>query len=432
MTRPTVVGVDIGSAATRAVAIEPGGRVVATSEVISAPSGLPVGEADPQVWLTEVIEAVRRLGSGPPEALGIGGQGPTTVLSGARLALTYQHPSDGSSDFEGRHLDQAEALIRRFGDAGPPRQLWDYLAAQLGGSTDTQTVWPGRFPLAGFGEAVPVGEAVGVTSGSEGLPAGIYLVPAANDAFLAAWGSSIDRPGKGYDPGGRTGGLGVAFDARHLPALAEAGVPGHVRGLCLSGGPVAAHGSALEWWSRTTGRSLPGLLESAEKVPPGSEGVIALPYFDGERAPLWNPRLRAEIQGLSLRSDPGVIARALLESTAYGLAHVARGLAEQGATMDRMVSSGTPAGSRLWVSIKASVLGVPVEIPACLQTAAYGAALAAGSARGWWPRPGEGKAGDWPSLPSTVVNPEPSSAYTEGLERFLDLSRAAGRRDRKG
>ena len=372
-----------------------------------------------------MCDAVRRLGCEPPVAIGVGGHGPTTVAASGELALTYRHPAGASADPVEQHEAQAALLLQRLGSRAQPRQMWDFLLSRLGGSSHIQTVWPAMEGLDGFGEPVPVGSSIGVTTGSHGLPAGIGLVPGSNDAYLTAWAGAIDRPGLGFDPGGRSGGLGVAVYSSDHEAAADYGMPSHVLGVYIVGGPVASHGAMLDWWSDITGRGIPDLIEMAAAVVPGSAGVMVLPFLEGERAPRWEPRLRAEILGLGRDSGVGVVTRAILESTAYGLAHIARDLAAQGVELHRVVSSGGPSRSKLWTSIKATVLGVPVDVPACDEMAAYGAALGAGAAAGWWPRPGDGVPGDWPTPPVTTFEPEPIPAYEEGLERFITLGNEA-------
>jgi len=59
----------------------------------------------------------------------------------------------------------------------------------------------------------------------------------------------------------------------------------------IVGGPVTAHGLAVEWWARTTGRTIDSLLVEAAAVEAGAGGLLALPYFEGERAPRWNRSL---------------------------------------------------------------------------------------------------------------------------------------------
>ena len=427
MPAPVVIGVDIGSSALRAAAIDHRGHVVATSSSssISRESSLPAGELDPAAWIRGLGAALQKLGDRSPLALCIGGQGPTTVADSGVRALTYRHPS-GANDIPVRqHAAHAEDLRRRLGPQTQPRLMWDYLLTELGGAAGVQSVWPSTSPLSGFGVPVPVGAGVGVTSGVHGIQPGITLVPGANDALLTAWGCSIDRPGLGFDPGGRSGGLGIAAATGTHRVPAELSLPGHVPDIRIVGGPVASHGAMLEWWSRLTGRRITDLIQAAERVPPGSGGVSVLPFLEGERAPRWVEKLRAEVSGIGPHTDAAVVTRALLESTAYGLAHIAASVAEQGVQLERVVCSGSPSRSDLWTSIKASVLEVPVDVPECTHMAAYGAALCAGSAAGWWPLPGEGKAGDWPTPEVRTFEPEPLPAYREGLRRFILLGNAA-------
>lgn len=422
-----VVGVDVGSGAARALAMTRAGEVVGSAVAsYDADASLPIGEVDPETWLTGLCDAVTSLGE-RPVALGVGGHGPTTVASSGERALTFRHPAGESSSPTEQHAAHSRLLRETYGSDVQPRQQWDWLLAKLGGPADVQSVWPGVAPLPDFGDPVPVGSPVGVSSGECGLPAGTTLAPGSNDAYLTAWAAGIDVPGKGFDPGGRTGGLGVAVAAGAHEEIASYGMPSAVGGVYIVGGPVAAHGALLDWWSKITGRSLAELLHLATEVPPGAHGVMALPFLEGERAPRWNPDLRAEIVGLHVDSDVGVVTRALLESTAYGLGHIARDLKDQGVTLERLVCSGGPSRSGLWTEIKAAVLEVPVDVPDCDEMAAYGAALGAGAAVGWWPGPGEGSSGDWPMPAMKTIEADPLEVYRVGLDKFIELgNRAAG------
>lgn len=426
MADEVVAGVDVGSSGARAVAITRDGVVVASAAASHPMRDLPLGEVDAAVLLRSAVDAVAGLGV-HPQAIGIGGQGPTTVASTGERALSFRHPAGTEGGMAGQEEGQAEALRDLVSGPFEPRQLWDWLAARIGGRSDLQSVWPGSKPHPGFGDPVPVGTPFGLTSAGQ-LPAGIPVIPGCNDAFMTAWASGIDTPGKAFDPGGTTGGLGVAAAVAEHPGMAAFGMAGHVPGVVIVGGPVAAHGAMMSWWSEVTGRSVPDLIAEAEEVPPGAHGVLVLPFFEGERAPRWNPDLRAEVLGLHLDHGRPVVTRALLESAAYGLAHIARTLAAQGVGLDRVVCSGGPARSRLWTAIKADVLEVPVDIPDCDQMAAYGAALVAGAGAGWWPRPGEGTAGDWPTPVMTVIDPHPLDVYRKNVDRFIALGDEAERR----
>jgi xylulokinase len=381
----------------------------------------PTGRADPRACLGAFERAVAELRIERAGALAIGGQSPTVVAAEAgpgAMAVTHMHPAGGTLDPHAQHGAQFAVLREELPDVAP-MQLWDWVLAHCG-APRVQGRWPGDPALAGFGDVVATGTPSGEANGAYGIAAGTPLVPGAQDAYLAFWAAGIDEPGRALDPGGRTGGLGVAVAAGARPTDMF-GLPAAARGVDIVGGPVNAHGLALEWWSNMTGRHVEALLALAEDVPPGARGIVALPYLEGERAPRWDRDLRAELSGLSSAHGAGDVTRALLEGAAYGLAHIAHELEARGVATTRLVVGGSPARSPLWCTIKSSVLEVPVEVPAHPELAAYGAALAAGAALGWWPTPGNGSAGDWPRPATHVVEPDPCDAYRTGYRRFVEL-----------
>ncbi|GII94575.1 FGGY-family carbohydrate kinase [Sinosporangium siamense] len=421
-----VIGVDLGSNSARAVAVDPSGAVLGSATgAYPGADGWPEGRADPAGWLTGVTTAVADLlaaGPGHPLAICVGGQSPTTVPHDGGLAVTCRHPAGVTGSPVEQHYAQREVI----GFHVKPRQVYDWLTARLG-APDRQSRWPGDPDLVDYGPRAGTGEVVGLTDGGLGLPAGVPLVAGAQDAYLAFWAGGVDVPGRGLDPGGRTGGLAVAIaaDSAHGDLYS---LNSPATGVDIVGGPVSGHGLTLEWLTGLTGRSVPELLALAAAVPPGAGGVTVLPYLEGERAPRWNRELRAEIVGLTSEHGPGHVARAALEGAAYGLRHIADSLP---VALNVLVCAGSPARSPLWCQIKADVLGVPVEVPAETNLAAYGAALSAGAGAGWWPRPGAAGGGSWPRPEARVVGPSAHAAYEEGYRRFVSLGDAAESRLRQ-
>jgi sugar (pentulose or hexulose) kinase len=427
---PVVVGVDVGTGSARALAVDPDGRVVGRSaEPFPGRERWAPGRAVPAGWRAGLAAALRTLGSqlpaaARPAALALGSQSPTTVPVVHGDAVTCRHPAGVTGTPVEQHHAQRDLLRAEQGSDTEVRQLWDWLNAELGARGDVQSRWPGDPPLDGYGDMVATGQPVGEADGTWGVPAGTPLAGGAQDAYLACWAASTTVPGRALDPGGRTGGLAVAVDAGHRPEGMYA-MPSAAPGIDIVGGPVAAHGLMFEWLARTLGRDPADLLALAASVPPGARGVLVLPYLEGERAPRWQPGLRAEVVGLGSEHGPAEIARAVLEGTAYGLAHIAADLADAGVGIDVMMCGGSPARSELWCQIKADVLGVPVAVPAEIDLAAYGAALAAGATAGWWPAPGEGCPGSWPCLDARTLDPRPHEAYAGGYARFVALGDAA-------
>jgi len=113
---------------------------------------------------------------------------------------------------------------------------------------------------------------------------------------------------------------------------------------------------------------------AAALVPPGCEGLLALPYFMGERAPLWDPQARGAWFGLTLSHTKAHLFRALLEATAFALRHAIEEGKNIGLPLEEeTIVVGGVANSDLWLSILADVTGRPIRT---LATQGIGAPLA--------------------------------------------------------
>ena len=124
------------------------------------------------------------------------------------------------------------------------------------------------------------------------------------------------------------------------------------------------------------------LTAEAATVPPGSEGLVILPYFSGERTPLNDPQARGVIAGLSLAHTRGHLYRAIQEATAYGIAHNVEAMRASGVAPARVVAVGGGAKSDLLLQTVSDVTGLEQELPAQTVGASYGDAALAGLATG--------------------------------------------------
>jgi len=120
------------------------------------------------------------------------------------------------------------------------------------------------------------------------------------------------------------------------------------------------------------------LLKLASQIPPGAEGLLALPHFTGTACPDFNPQARGAFVGISFKHERAHFIRALVESIAFMLRENIDLLKSLSIPVKRVRSLGGAAKSDIWLKIKADVLGVPVEVPECSEAASLGAMLLAG------------------------------------------------------
>ncbi len=117
----------------------------------------------------------------------------------------------------------------------------------------------------------------------------------------------------------------------------------------------------------------------AANVPSGSEGLVVLPYFMGERAPVWDPGARGMVMGLTLYHTRAHVFRAFLEAAAYALRHSIEVGQELGLPLkEPCIVTGGVTKSKLWLQILADVTGRPVLTLAEEAGAPLGNALLAG------------------------------------------------------
>jgi xylulokinase len=153
------------------------------------------------------------------------------------------------------------------------------------------------------------------------------------------------------------------------------------------------------------------LAQLAAQSPIGANGLMALPYFAGERTPIFDPDARGLLLGLTLSHTRGDIYRALLESVGYGIRHNLDALRAEGITPRRILAVGGGTRNRLWMQIVSDVGNIEQHIPVQQIGAAYGDAFLAGIGVGLFANTGE--VGRWVRT-QEVVRPDPAAHATYG------------------
>jgi gluconokinase len=209
-----------------------------------------------------------------------------------------------------------------------------------------------------------------------GLAAGTPLVIGAGDGPMANLGLGAAVPGMLACSIGTSGALRLmvqrAVVDREHHLFCYALVPGH----WLTGGAINSGGAVLEWLGEVLGESdLDRLLADAARVPPGSDGLVMLPYLLGERAPYWSSLPRGAYVGLEHSHGRGHLVRAALEGVCQQLALVLGSIRAAGHEVREVRATGGFARSPLWRQLLCDVLGMPIGFAEREQGAALGAAL---------------------------------------------------------
>jgi L-ribulokinase len=128
------------------------------------------------------------------------------------------------------------------------------------------------------------------------------------------------------------------------------------------------------------------LREKAARLRPGESGLLALDWWNGNRSVINDSSLSGMILGLTLRTKPEEIYRALLEACAYGTRKIIESFEECGVAVTELYACGGIAiKDPLMMQIYADVTGRPIRVAANTQAAAVGAAIFGASAAGLFP-----------------------------------------------
>jgi xylulokinase len=231
-----------------------------------------------------------------------------------------------------------------------------------------------------------------------GLPAGTPVAGGGADNACGAVGNGVVLPGLALVSIGTSG---VVLAHTDQPQVDRSGpvprihtfnhaVPGawYLMGVTQGAGlslrwvrdNIGLPERALEGWTGLDAYEL--LTKEAEGVPAGSNGLLFLPYMQGERTPHLDAYARGGWMGLTASHDRRHLVRSVLEGVAFSLKDCFAIIAEQGLALDQVRATGGGAKSPLWRQIIADVLGVELVTTSAQEGPAFGAALLAGVASG--------------------------------------------------
>jgi len=457
-----VLGVDLGTSATKVIAVDDRLRVHGGTERHYPLHTGPDRQAvqDPELVLSASVDAIRHCGQSSMDSglrvVGIGFSAAMHTLLAADRDGAPITPALSWAD--GRAADTARRIRTRHGPAlhratGTPvhpmsplvklawfaeheprlvrraaywcgvkdfvlsrltgRLVTDLSCASGTGLLDSATLgWsPPALAVAGVSEyqlppLVPPTALLRLTSGATGLPTGLPVVAGGGDGPLANLGVGAARPGTAALSVGTSGALRVVRDAPGVDPDCRTFCYYLADGLWTTGGAVSNGGVVARWAADTFGVELPTLLADAAAVPPGAGDLLALPYLLGERAPYWEPDLPGLLLGLRAVHGRAEITRALVEGVAAQLAMVRDAVLAGGARFDVVRATGGALRSPLWTDALAAALDMPLEITDTANGSALGAAMLTWRALGRAPSLVEAVA----PRASRVVQPDAAAA----------------------
>lgn len=458
-------GLDIGTSSTKAVLVSEDGRVLdlqVQEHTVTRGSGGLV-EMDPTIWWEEfrtLYACLTGRNSVKIKGIGVSGMGPCIAVTDTHdrpIAPAALYGIDYRSREEIAELTEQfgqEHLLERYdspltSQAGGPKLLWfarrhpklfeqgvrfympaswivkhitgRYVldhhsasqctplydpAAQEWDAKMVETIAPGtELPTLGWSH-----EICGQTLQPHDLPElepDISVIYGTIDAWAEQESVGATYHGQLFLMYGTTLFL-VANAAQRMRHESMWGTLGTRQGTYNIAGGLASSGALTNWFRELSGvDSYAKLVQEAERIPPGSQGLLTLPYFAGERTPLQDPDARGVMVGLSLNHGRGHIYRSLLEATAFAVRHNIEVMEEAGAAITGISAAGGGVTSDLWPQIVSDVTQRPQQIRKITVGASYGDAFMVAQALG-----GVETLGSWNPV-AKLIEPAHLSVYDE-------------------
>jgi xylulokinase len=483
-----LLGIDVGTTGVRAALVDSRGRLVANaSERCAIETPAPGrAEVDPELWWTALEPLVARIGAQAPmaslDAIGVTGQAPTAVLVdddgrplgrailwldvradaqaralehtlgpgvaeaiggnrmhayflGPKLAWLREHEPETFG--RAAHVLQSHAFIvhRLTGQAicdpstamlcaplfDPRRLAWSPAGAAAVG------VSPGVLPRIARAQDV-IGAVTHAAARATGLREGTPVVAGGGDFAAAALGAGVVDEGQACLMLGTAGNLLMPMKLpRFDPRLINSHHVGCDRWLSLGG---TLCGAALEWFRGTCapGTSWDELESEAAGIDVGASGLTVLPYFQGERTPIWNERARAVFFGVDLTHGRGHLYRAVIDGIALSFRHCLAVAEELGVRFAEVVAANGAGQSPLLRQALSDALGVPLTWAKSGGGTVVGAAALAGLGVGALdearPMHAWRRSAQEPDPAHHLPNPEAHAKFEALFERRVSLYEA--------
>lgn len=162
------------------------------------------------------------------------------------------------------------------------------------------------------------------------------------------------------------------------------------------------------------------MMRGAENIPPGSGGLVTLPYFAGERTPINDPMAKGVIFGLTLEHTRDHLYRSALESVGFAINQHFRIFREHGVPMRKIMATGGGTRNPVWLQLIADITGETLRTPKNTIGASFGDAMMSAMGIHYFSGYGELSA-VIEEGPCYRPDPEKHAAYQKYQQIFDDL-----------
>jgi xylulokinase len=219
-----------------------------------------------------------------------------------------------------------------------------------------------------------------------GLPEGTPVAVGTGDDFSNSLGAGLVEPGKLACTLGTAEVVAALHDRPTIDRRGLVETHGYAGGRFFIENPGWLAGGALAWFVETFRLRDAGELDAlAATAPAGAGGITFLPAMSGAMSPEWIERARGCFYGITSAHGSAHLARAVLEGCAFAMRDVMERLQEMGVAIGSILLLGGGARSRVWPQMRADLAGLPVAVPAVVDTSPLGAAVLASIAAGLQP-----------------------------------------------
>jgi gluconokinase len=256
-----------------------------------------------------------------------------------------------------------------------------------------------------------------------GIPSDLPIIVGAADGQLANLGIGAILPGEVAVSVGTSGAIRQLTKGVKISDSMETFCYAFTKETSIIGGPTNNGGIVLQWLKDLLNdqRSFEEFIADAEKVPPGAEGILFLPYLNGERAPIWNQRAKGNFYGVAITHRKEHFIRAVLEGITFNLYRIGKALERLTGEPKKVYVNGGLARSSFWLQMMADVFEAEIYVSESHHSAAWGAA--------WTSLVALGKVNSFESIKQNipmgnpiVPNKENSKVYKDIYENYEKLA----------